>query len=346
MSRTCPLPCQSITIERVAYLDMLRVIATFGVIFLHVAGTDYNIPIMQYDWYVAVIGDSLVRWSVPVFVMISGALFLNPLKVITVQSILRKYVPRLLLAYLFWYIVYVIKDLLIISYYNSSFSFEWTFLTPEFHLWFLPMLIGVYLFIPFMRKITESEKLMRYTLFIWFTYITVSFVLIREIPQISQLFTMNLVFGFAGYFLLGYYLSRTTTERLHIQFVFLGVLGIIVTIVGNVALSIYKGVGIEKFLDYLSPHVSMMSVSLFVLIKHKAPKIEKKTKPFLEYVRKDLFGIYCVHSIWLWVINRPLLRDLTDHIITITIITLVIFVCSLYTIKLMRLFPLLRRVVE
>lgn len=332
--------------ERVAYLDQLRVIATLGVIFLHVAGTDYYTPIMQHNWYVAVIGDSLVRWSVPVFVMISGVLFLNPQKTITIHGILTKYVPRLLTAYLFWYIVYIIKDILILSRNNREFSFERSFLAPEFHLWFLPMLIGVYLLIPFLRKITVSEKLMRYALCIWFIYITVSFVLVREIPQISQLFTKNLILGYAGYFLLGYYLSIKITKRQQTIFVFLGFLGVLVTIIGNIAFSIQRGVVIDKFLDNLSPNVSMMAMSLFVLIKNNTPRIGKKTKYFIEYVRKDLFGIYLVHSIWLWVFNRPIFRNITDHLFTIMIITIVIFVCSLYTIKIMRLIPILRRVVE
>lgn len=335
-----------ITTERVAYLDLLRVIATFGVIFLHVAGTDYYTPIMQYNWYIAVIGDSLVRWSVPIFVMISGVLFLNPHKNITIHGILTKYVPRLLTAYLFWYIIYVIKDTLIVSYYKRAFTFERSFLVPEFHLWFLPMLMGVYLLIPFLRKIVVSEKLMRYALCIWFVYITVSFVLVYEIPQISQLFSKNLVLGYAGYFLLGYYLSKTITKRQQAVFIFLGLFGIIVTIICSIAFSIQRGVVTEKFLDNLSPNVSMMAMSLFVLIKNNTPRIEKKTKYFIEYVRKDLFGIYLVHSIWLWVFNRPIFRNITDHLFTIMIITIVIFVCSLYTIKIMRLILILRRVVE
>ena len=43
---------------RVLYLDVLRVLATFGVIFLHVGGTDYHLPVMQYGWIIAVVDDS------------------------------------------------------------------------------------------------------------------------------------------------------------------------------------------------------------------------------------------------------------------------------------------------
>ena len=89
--------------SRIPYLDFLRLLATIGVISLHVFATDFNGTIQQYDWYVALIGDSLVRWSVPIFVMISGTLFLNPDKQVSLRSILTKRISRLLIAYVFWY---------------------------------------------------------------------------------------------------------------------------------------------------------------------------------------------------------------------------------------------------
>ncbi len=89
--------------SRILYLDLLRLLATFGVIFLHVFATGFNGPIQHHDWYVALVGNSLVRWSVPIFVMISGTLFLNPDKEVSLRSILTKRIPRLLIAYVFWY---------------------------------------------------------------------------------------------------------------------------------------------------------------------------------------------------------------------------------------------------
>ena len=81
--------------QRIAYLDILRLVATLAVIFIHVVADGLPLSFGQYNWYVAVVGGSLVRWAVPVFVMISGALYLNPQKQITTKTVLKRKVPRL-----------------------------------------------------------------------------------------------------------------------------------------------------------------------------------------------------------------------------------------------------------
>ena len=66
---------------RVVYYDFLRVIASFCVVMTHVAQQVwYHDPIDTYEWNVANVYESAVRWSVPVFVMISGSLFLSSCK--------------------------------------------------------------------------------------------------------------------------------------------------------------------------------------------------------------------------------------------------------------------------
>lgn len=63
--------------NRIIYLDILRVLASFSVVMTHVAQQIwYNAPIDTYEWSMANFYESIVRWSVPVFVMISGSLFL------------------------------------------------------------------------------------------------------------------------------------------------------------------------------------------------------------------------------------------------------------------------------
>ncbi len=329
------------------WLDLLRFIATFGVIFLHVGGTDYHLPVGEQKWFVAVVYDSLVRWSVPVFVMISGALFLKPEKEITIRTLLAKYVKRLLVAYLFWWLAYSCFDVAIASVNAKTLVFKGGFLKPHFHLWFLPMLTGVYLMIPILRKVAAETKLLRYAIILWLVYLTVSFVLVREVPQVSHLFTMNWIVGYTGYFLLGFYLATTAFTKHQKQTIYaLGLAGALITVFGSIILSFHRGVDDEKFLFNISPQVVMMSAALFVLVKEESPKIEGRVKGFVNYVRKDLFGIYLVHGFWLYVLNRPLFRDMIYPAISIPIIVVVIFAGSLYTTKLLRLLPKFKRIVE
>ena len=79
------------------WLDNSRIIAIFSVVFLHTAasvvlgnsiGTEY--------WWIANLYDSFVRWCVPVLVMISGALLLDPVKKEDLSTFYRKRFSKIL----------------------------------------------------------------------------------------------------------------------------------------------------------------------------------------------------------------------------------------------------------
>ena len=322
--------------NRVAYLDILRILATFGVIFIHITADGLCYPIMSYNWYVAIVGDSLVRWSVPIFVMISGALFLNPEKEVLYKNILAKKVPRLLIAYISWWIIYAAAIVSVWYFYKQQ-PFQTDWVMPHYHLWFLPMLMGVYLLIPVLRKIASNGKSLLYALVIWVVYLIGTFVFTDDIKKIFPLYVIHILIGYSGYFLLGYYLSKTNFSRIQRVIVYiLGIVGIIITIAGFD----------ELFLSYLSLHVAMMSAALFVLVKENTGDIGPRFSRFIGYVRNDLFGIYLVHAMWLMVVNKDIFRDLCNHVISLPLICIVVFTLSLFTTKILRRIPLVKRIVE
>ena len=330
--------------QRIAYLDILRLIATLAVIFIHVVADGLPLSFGQYNWYVAVVGGSLVRWAVPVFVMISGALYLNPQKQITTETVLKRKVPRLLLAYVSWWLIYALAIVLVWYVIKKEpFQFEW--LAPHYHLWFLPMLCGVYLLIPLLRPIASDRKLLRYALLIWLFYLAGSFVFVDEIKQIAPLFAMNTLVGYAGYFLLGYYLSSLETTKGQRWVIYiLGMLSALATIGGSIGLSLSKGAFDEKFYTYLSVHVMMMAAALFVFVKERTAGRGSKTYRLVDYVRHDLFGIYLTHDLWLMVLNKEIVRNVFNQAFTLPLICIAVFVLSLYTTKLIRKIPFVNKI--
>ena len=338
---------------RIVYLDLLRVLATFAVILLHVSASEFYASFLSINWSVSTVYNSFVRWSVPIFVMISGALFLNPSKEITYKDILKKRVPRLLLAYVFWVLFYVLYGFILTNFEGFSVLhfIRRAIVAPRVHLWFLPMLMGVYLLIPVLRKIALDYKLMCYALIIWIVYISVSFLQYVEcfklVNHFYSLFNPNLVVGYSGYFLLGYLLSRRSfSKKKRIGLYLLGIVGAAVTIFGTIYISVSKGEAVECYLDRLSFQVVAMAVALFVLVKELAPKCGKFTLKFVDFVRKDLFGIYLTHLLWFPIINTEAFRHCCSEIVTLPLITIIVFVLSLFTTKLIRLIPILRKVVE
>ena len=85
------------------WIDNSRILAIFAVVFLHVAvefvvgngvGSQY--------WWIGNLYDSMVRWSVPVLVMVSGALLLDPSKNEHGSEFYKKRIARILIPILFW----------------------------------------------------------------------------------------------------------------------------------------------------------------------------------------------------------------------------------------------------
>ena len=76
--------------QRVVYFDALRVFASLAVMVLHLAAQHWaDVPVDSGAWRAFNGWNSAVRWCVPVFVMISGALFLErpiPLKKLCSRS--------------------------------------------------------------------------------------------------------------------------------------------------------------------------------------------------------------------------------------------------------------------
>ena len=331
---------------RVVYLDVIRLLATFGVIVLHVYAAETVQPVRSVNFLNAAVGDSLVRWAVPLFVMISGTLFLNPAKQVSYTSLRKKYLPRLLMVYLFWWVVYI--PVRFVQDYLSGRPLGVAVLEPSFHLWYLPMLMGVYLFIPVLKLVVVQERHVQVLLVLWAMYCTDSFLYAERIPQLGIFFPMNKVVGYVGYFLLGYYASSHTVSRRQAGWIYVaGLLGAVVTAAGTVGLSLYRGVIVTHFLNNLSPAVIAMSLALFVLCKQTAPRFERRVLPLVNYVRRDLFGIYLVHLLWIVVLwGSPVRSRLGLHPVVMPLVCVAIFFLSLYTTKLIRRIPGLRKMVE
>ena len=84
------------------YIDILRIIACFSVIMLHASAQAwYSLPVDSFGFKVANSYDALFRFGVPVFVMISGALFLAPEKEPDVKKLYRHNILRLAILYIF-----------------------------------------------------------------------------------------------------------------------------------------------------------------------------------------------------------------------------------------------------
>ena len=295
------------TKEKKYWISNLRVTATIGVILLHVSSaiTGQFGLINTADWWIGNIYESFVRFCVPVFVMLTGALLLP--QEISISLFLRKRLKRVIIPFLFWSIIYVIAYTLI-DYFNGE-KITFTYFTNKlingllngsaFHLWYVYMLIGLYLVIPILSKWIRNctEKEIGYFLSVWFisTMILSKFESLRNITPIYYT-------GYIGYLVLGYYLStKSFSDIFNVKKVSssLFFLGVVITIAGTYLFSAKQGFFSHSFYDYLTPNVLLASSGLFLLFRHKKEGKNNILNKVISVIDKYSYGIFLTHILTL-----------------------------------------------
>lgn len=132
--------------KRIVYADLLRIFATFAVIVLHVSASKWSdTPVKDFNWQIYNLYDSLVRWAVPIFVMLSGMFFLNPEKFISTSNIIKKYIFRILLAIIVWGLFYQAYEIIgKFIFKNESITFKISWLSQKFRLVRLGIIFGIF----------------------------------------------------------------------------------------------------------------------------------------------------------------------------------------------------------
>ena len=79
------------TTSRYVYMDLARVVACILVVCVHIAALDFNnYSIQSMEWKLLNAMDSLGLMGVPLFFMLSGALFLNSDRQLSVAYVWKK----------------------------------------------------------------------------------------------------------------------------------------------------------------------------------------------------------------------------------------------------------------
>ena len=153
--------------QRVLSLDLLRVLAMMAVVLIHVC-----VPVVlgfgqlsPADWWTGNLLDSFSRWSVPVFVMISGAVLLGkkneePLRwravrQFWVKRLWRLGLPLLLATVLFAVYYHLFRgDPLSVPYVLHQVIFR----QPYAHLYFLWILLGLAVVTPWLQSVVRQSS--------------------------------------------------------------------------------------------------------------------------------------------------------------------------------------------
>ena len=226
---------------------------------------------------------------------------LDPAKEVTLKKLYSKNTLRILTALIFWSFVYAL--VLHKPFYPLG--------SQESHFWYLGMIIGVYVAVPILRYIAASPTLLRYFIIAWFCMMMYSFVgKFATLPFDMQ---EVLFVRYAGYCLLGYYvkyLATLTSEevpnicRIRRWIYWLGLLGLIVTVVGGIILQDDEGL----FYEYISPNLIFCSTAILLYGACHPLRLTGRKAALILNCSECTFGIYLLHVLVLIEVYNRLAR--------------------------------------
>lgn len=289
--------------ERYERLDAARWLAALAVVLLHSAAQSLT-PATVYGseaWIASNLYDSAARWCVPVFVMISGALLLDPDKPEDLQRFYAARAARICTPLVFWTIFYLGWHTLLDWLDDGRADFGiWPLKVaegvPYYHLWYMYMIVGLYLFAPFVRTLYARTSLEGRRLWvIGILGVAVLDALYRQALDARPGFFLTWFLPYLGYFVAG---RMMVAGDLRIP----RPAAMLATSVLATALGVYvlsgDGTLNEYFYDYFSLTVPFMSLAAFQLIL-TAPRI-----PRLRALAPLTFGVYLIHPIFLDLARR------------------------------------------
>lgn len=299
-------------IKRVPGYSLLRVIACIAVVILHLFASA-NILFKDQITDAQRLGGNIIvncmMWAVPCFVMVTGALLLDRRREITYQKIFKKYIPRILGALIVFGELFAIFDMVMDTkgfhidkvlegFYKIFTGTGWS------HLWYLYLLIGLYLLLPFYRKIAKlsSEKDLKYLLGIYVFFISI--LPLTQLFGVKSGFYIHVSTIYPCYLFLGYALAKGRIKLSKVVASVITAVGAAGIIIATICKVKFQTEQIEMLYGYSSIFVILMAAGVFYLIY----KVKINTRSMLwkcvECIDECSFGIYILHMVLVRLILR------------------------------------------
>lgn len=289
--------------DRHGGLDALRAWAAGAVVVIHVAATAMQRARPgSVDWWAADFYHALAVWAVPVFVMISGALLLDPRRPYTVRDFLARRAGRILVPLVFWSSVYLGARFHRGEVGAVQAGVDLLFGMPSAHLWYLFMAAGLYLATPPLRAFlaAASQDELRYaTLFALFVGMAAN--LTGYLIGLPSPLAVVLFVPFIGYYLLGHAL-RPASPRRPLLLAIVALAASFLTAVGTglVGRAFPGFPGWKILCDQLSPTVMVAATAIFLLapaIEHGGGRSAAALRRAGKWLAPYALGVYVIHPL-------------------------------------------------
>ena len=266
------------------YIDFLRLFSMFAVVFLHTVADLLRTEYGTLLWHFSNVATSLFTASVPVFFMISGAMLLSNKTSGEVDGLFKKRIKKIFIPFLFWSFFAIAYYFLTEYLYYGTLNFSGIayrvkhFLSEPvtIHLWFMYALIPIYIILPFIKVLIDNinKKQTIYMFVIWFVCSVMITTLVNLLPDtfkvffaVNSSFNLNIIGGFLGFFILGYYLHNKDFKIKIKNLILLIFADVFVIAFGTYVYYLKYEMYFEGFKVYGGIFTVILSVLLFLLFK-------------------------------------------------------------------------------
>lgn len=290
--------------EKLYNLSYLRVLGCIAVVLLHISASEtllYKDKLSTGQMFAATAAYNLMMWAVPCFLMVSGALLLPPDKKIPTDRIFRVYVRRMLLSLIIFSLIFRIFDIIMdgeaftvksvlgTGFYEIYTGSGWS------HLWYLYLLVGIYLVLPFIRMITAKAEDREIRMLLLVLVCFGSLLPITRIWGAASAFYIPVATIYPFYFISGY--------AIHHKKIQIGrAASLLLFATGSIGMAVFSWISVNgvlsstaNLLNYSSVFVVMQAVGMFSLFDGMRFEGGNAVSKLLTDIDAASFGVYLFH---------------------------------------------------
>ena len=330
--------------KHLEYIDFIRVIASLMVVAQHVVGNYLNNGYADFSTYEKLILISIWAISqpaVPLFVMITGVTMLN--RNIPIKTLYNKYIKKLAISFIVFLIVYLIYKVHM-DYTNNWITADYiknlpaNLMQTAYHLWFYPMIIGLYMIVPLLSKVVEDGGILKYIIKLVFVFLIVSttidalslFNIIDLhifVSEIRNFFPILIVFCIFGYYIENNTFKITQKQKIWwiVASLLLFLFYMYILMYNSRSSSMFSAYSFRNTIYSLTICYTMFFMSKL----YYTDAINKKIKALVSSISKHTLGIYLVHLLFVNYFFNTFKFTVVNEFVTALVSIVIVYTISL-----------------
>lgn len=304
--------------ERLLWIDVLKILAAFLVVLQHSISAEW-IDALDYantfTWYGINLAFELSKIGVPIFFMCSGAVMLR--KERSIHKIYQHNIMSVIKVYICWMLIYGIRECMsMITNGNVSIrtlanAMIKSVLFGQYHTWFIPTILGLYMITPILYVIVQHRTLGKYFLCLAIVF-TIFIPFVEKLDRSGRVadtfsdFNMQFCVGYSLYYVLGYYIAAMSRGRKMDIIAFLVSICLAFLISNQRALAGAYGDTQNVYTEFsvLGFLICVSLFSFFVRTGDKWSRVPEMTKNIIRTLSRYGIAIYLMHPLFLPIIDN------------------------------------------